>query len=120
MLILFMFLIDIILNQQKFYNLDIDEECKGNLECKSACCHKRKCCENNDCLFYKVLIYALDGAFCLIFLVIVTIYMKKEISKIKNELHSEMEIQKNINEKLMYNENRNNNSNNNIINNNNT
>jgi hypothetical protein len=93
-LFLFMFLIDRVFNQELFYNLNLGEKCKGNLECKSACCHKRKCCENKDCLFYKVLIYSLDGAFCLIFLIIVTIYMKKEISEIKNKLKEDIENEK--------------------------
>jgi len=116
---IFLFLIHIIKLQNTFYNKKEGEDCHGNLECITACCKNDKCSKNKDCLLYKKLIYSLDGVFCFIFLVIVTIYMRKKIKHIKEDLNEEIiNSKRTLNSKLMYDENKqnsNNNNNNNII-----
>ena len=115
---IFIFLIHIIKLQNSFYNKDEGQECHGNLECITACCKNDKCSKNKDCLLYKKLIYSLDGVFCFIFLVIVTIYMFKKIKNIKEDLKDEMiNLKSTINSKLIYEENKQNYNNNNNINN---
>jgi len=118
---IFIFLIHIIKLETKFYNKDEGQDCHGNLECITACCKQDKCAENKECLLYKKLIYALDGVFCFIFLVIVTIYMFKKLKHIKEDLKEEILNSKTtLNSKLIYEENKQNSNDNNNINNYNT
>ena len=117
---IFLFLIHIIKLDNKFYNKDLNEDCHGNLECVTACCKMDKCAENKECLLYKKLIYTLDGVFCFIFLVIVTVYMFKKLRHIKEDLNEELlNAKSNLNTKLIYEENKQNSNNINNNNNNN-
>ena len=81
-LIVFIFYVDNSLCQN--YSRAVNEECKVNLHCNSACCKSNKCSETKECLANNIYIYQVIASAGLV--IIFSIYLFIKLKCIKDGL----------------------------------
>ena len=67
------------------YNKPLTESCSSNLECNSACCSSGKCSETSKCEKLVTIVYIVEAALCLVFIIAFTIYLVIKLRKIKED-----------------------------------
>ena len=67
------------------YNKTISDSCSSNLECNSACCSSGKCSETSKCEKLVKIVYIVEAALCLVFIIAFTIYLVIKLKKIKED-----------------------------------
>ena len=67
------------------YNKSLEETCSSNLECNSACCSSGKCSETSKCEKLVIIVYIVEAALCLVFIIAFTIYLVIKLRKIKED-----------------------------------
>ena len=67
------------------YNKSIGQPCSSNLECNSACCSSDKCSETSKCERLVTIVYIVEAALCLLFIIGFTIYLIIKLKKIKED-----------------------------------
>ena len=67
------------------YNKTIGQPCSSNLECNSACCSSDKCSETSKCEKLVTIVYIVEAALCLLFIIGFTIYLIIKLKKIKKD-----------------------------------
>ena len=86
-LILFVILISIsIINSQvtnQSYNKQKGEPCSSNLECESGCCSSDKCSRTSKCRNLVKVVYIVEAAVCLIFIIAAIIYLVIKLRSLK-------------------------------------
>ena len=71
--------------QYNTYNKSIGQSCSSNLECNSACCSSDKCSETSKCEKLVKIVYIVEAALCLLFIIAFTIYLIIKLKKIKED-----------------------------------
>ena len=65
---------------EKKYNLELESECTGNLECQSGCCKSGKCTETKECKSLANTVYIVQIVICIfliaIFIIILIIKLR--------------------------------------------
>ena len=84
-LILFVILISFsVINGQEnsgSFNKEKGEPCSSSLECESGCCSSDKCSRTSKCRNLVRVVYIVEAAVCLIFIIAVAIFL---IIKLRN------------------------------------
>ena len=73
------------LNSSDTYNKTNGEKCSSNLECNSACCSSDKCSDTSKCEKLVKIVYIVEAALCLVFIIAFTIYLVIKLKKIKED-----------------------------------
>ena len=67
------------------YNKTLDEKCSVNLQCQSGCCQGDKCVETKKCKSFRNTIYMAVAIIGVVLAAVFTIYLMKNLCKIKDE-----------------------------------
>ena len=67
------------------YNKAIDEKCSVNLQCQSGCCQGDKCVETKKCKTFRNTIYIAVAIIGIVLAAVFTIYLMRNLCKIKEE-----------------------------------
>ena len=104
---LFLFLSNVKCETTLKIDLEKDDQCSYNLECRTGCCYSGKCSDTGDCSVTKV--YTIQIIVCIVLVAIFIIYLVIKLRKINADFHEKQDSQNKMNK------NNNNNNNNNKI-----
>ena len=82
-IILFLFLSNIKCETTLKIDLEKDDECSYNLECRTGCCYSGKCSDTGDCSVTKV--YTVQIIVCIALVAIFIVYLILRLKKINEE-----------------------------------
>ncbi len=100
LLSLFLFLNNVKCETTLKIDLEKDDQCSYNLECRTGCCNSGKCSDTGDCSVTKV--YTIQIIVCIVLVAIFIIYLVIKLKKINEDF---LEKQEKLNQ-----QNRNNNN----------
>ena len=83
-------LINNVYGEEQKYNLDLDSECKVNLECRSGCCTSGKCSETKECKSFANTVYIVQLIICVVLIAIFIIVLIVKLKSINTDFQEKL------------------------------